>query len=313
LPLAALVSAACFAALVTKLRRAPSSSEGFGAAGAADVERSFARKVLFLIDPKKQPKPFGAWNPLIGKERRTGGLRSGRWMIRTFYACLLLSLGLAVMSLYGGVEQGDLLRYVAQVVVALQIGMIGLVAPSLTSAAVASEIESGTWELLRLTPRGGGEIFMGKLLPALLPALLPVLAMLPAYGALCLVNPGYVVYLARVVPVVLLAVLFCCLVGLTCSSFIANVARATVTAYLVVAAVFVLPLLAWFAAGNQLAERAAAGIAYVSPLVVALNELPGGWDAVRDHYTLHLWTIGGACAAMLGIAWVRLNVLLRQG
>ena len=86
-------------------------------------------------------------------------------MIRIFYACLLLSLGLAAMSLYGGVEQGDLLRYVAQVVVALQIGMIALVAPSLTSAAVSSEIENGTWELLRLTPRGGGEIFVGKLLP----------------------------------------------------------------------------------------------------------------------------------------------------
>ena len=312
-PLAILVSAACFFALMSKLRRAPSSSEGFGSTGAADVERSFARKVLFLIDPKKQPRPFGSWNPLIGKERRTGGLRSGRWMIRIFYLCLLLSLGLAAMSLYGGVEQGDLLRYVAQVVVALQIGMVGLVAPSLTSASVASEIENGTWELLRLTPRGGGEIFIGKLLPSLLPALLPVLAMLPAYGALCLVNAGYVVYLVRVVPVVLLAVLFCCLVGLTCSSFIANVARATVTAYLIVAAIFVLPLLAWLAAGAQLSDRAAAHIAYLSPLVVALNELPGGWETVRDLYAAHLWTIAAACVAMLVVAWVRLNVLLRQG
>jgi ABC-type transport system involved in multi-copper enzyme maturation permease subunit len=313
IPLAAVVSIACFVALVAKLRRAPSSSEAFGAAGAADVERSFARKILFLIDPKKQPKPFGGWNPLIGKERRTGGLRSGRWMIRTFYGCVFLSLALAVMSLYGGVEQGDLLRYVAQVVVALQIGMVALVAPSLTSASVASEIENGTWELLRLTPRGGGEIFLGKLLPSLLPALLPVLAMLPAYGALCLVNSGYIVYLVRVVPIVLLAVLLCCLVGLICSSFIANVARATVTAYLIVAAVFVLPLLAWLAAGNQLSERAAAHVAYVSPLVVALNELPGGWEAVRDLYTMHLWTIGGACVVMLVVSWVRLNVLLRQG
>src|SRR6185436_19068227 len=128
------------------------------------------------------------------------------------------SLGLAAMSLYGGVEQSDLLQYVARVVVTLQIGIVGLVAPSLTSAAVASEIENGTWELLRLTPRGGGEIFLGKLLPSLLPA------MLPAYGALCLVNAGYIVYLSRVVPIVLLAALLCCLVGLTCSSFIANVA-----------------------------------------------------------------------------------------
>src|SRR6185436_15156263 len=111
------------------------------------------------------------------------------------------SLGLAAMSLYGGVEQSDLLQYVARVVVTLQIGIVALVAPSLTSAAVSSEIENGTWELLRLTPRGGGEIFVGKLLPSLVPALLPVLALLPAYGALCIVNPSYMVYLARVIPV----------------------------------------------------------------------------------------------------------------
>jgi ABC-type transport system involved in multi-copper enzyme maturation permease subunit len=217
------------------------------------------------------------------------------------------------MSLYSGIEQGDLLRYVAQVVVALQIGIIALVSPSLTSAAVSSEIESGTWELLRLAPRNGGELFIGKLLPALLPAILPVIALIPAYGALSMVNPGYMLFIARILPVVLLAVLFCCLVGLTCSTFIANTARATVTAYLIVAAVFVLPLLAWLTAGEQLSHRAAAAIAFVSPLVVALNELPGGWDAVRDLYAAHLWTIGGACAAMLAVSWVRLNVLLRQG
>src|SRR6185436_6059741 len=151
------------------------------------------------------------------------------------------SLGLAAMSLYGGVEQSDLLQYVARVVVALQIGIVALVAPSLTSAAVSSEIENGTWELLRLTPRGGGEIFVGKLLPSLLPALLLVLALIPAYGAMIAVNSGYLLFIGRVIPVVLVAVLFCCLVGLTCSSFIADTARATVTAYMIVAGVVVLP------------------------------------------------------------------------
>jgi ABC-type transport system involved in multi-copper enzyme maturation permease subunit len=313
LPLAALVIAAGLAALAAKLNKAPSSSEGFGAAGAADTERSLARKLLFLIDPKKQPRPFPSWNPLVSKERRTGGLRSGRWTIRIFYVCLFLSLGLAVMSLYSGVEHGDLLRYVAQVVLALQLGMIALVSPSLTSAAVSTELENGTWELLRLTPRSGGEIFIGKLLPAFLPAVLPVLALLPAYGALCAVNPGYTVYLARVVPVVLLAVLFCCLVGLTCSSFTNNTARATVTSYLIVPAVFVLPLFAWFAAGTHLSERVAAYISSISPLVVALNELPDGWEALRDLYPLHLSIMSAACAAMLVVSWVRLNVLLRLG
>jgi ABC-type transport system involved in multi-copper enzyme maturation permease subunit len=313
LPLAAFISAACFAALVAKLGRAPSSSDGFGAVGAAEAQRSMARRILFLIDPKKQPRPFASWNPLVGKERRTGKLRSGRWMIRIFYVCLLLSLALAAMSLYSGAEHGDLLRYVAQVVMSLQIGVIALVAPSLTSAAVSSEIENGTWELLRLTPRGGGEIFFGKLLPSIAPALLPVLALLPAYGALCVVDPSYLLYLLRLVPVILLAVVFCCMVGLTFSSFMASTARATVAAYLCVAAIFLLPLFAALAAGEQLSERVAAHVAFLSPLVVALNELPGGWEMLRDLYAAHLWTLGAACAAMLIASRVRLNVLLRRG
>ena len=110
--------------------------------------------------------------PTCWKRARPRRLSCGRWMIRIFYLCLVLSLGLAAMSLYGGIENGDLLRYVAQVVVALQVGIVALVAPSLTSASISSEIENGTWELLRLTPRGGGEIFAGKLLPSLVPALL---------------------------------------------------------------------------------------------------------------------------------------------
>jgi hypothetical protein len=120
-------------------------------------------------------------------------------------------------------------------------------------------------------------------------------------------------FFARVVPVVLLATLFCCLVGLTCSAFIASTARGDGQRVpdrrgrVRPAAVRVA------GGGEQLAPRAAAYLAYVSPLVVALNELPGGWEPVRDHYALHLWTIGAACAAMLAVAWVRLNVLLRQG
>jgi ABC-type Na+ efflux pump permease subunit len=266
-----------------------------------------------LIDPKKAPKPFGSWNPIATKERRTGGLRSGRWIIRIFYLCLVLSLALAAMSLYGGVEQGDLLRYVAAVVVALQVGMIALVSPSLTSSAISSEIENGTWELLRLTPRGGGDIFIGKLMPALMPAALPVVAMLPAYGALCMVNPAYVVYLARIFPVVLLAAVFCCLVGLICSALMTATARATVASYLIVASWFLLPMFAWMTAGEQLSARAAAWIGCLSPLVVALNELPGGSDATRDLYSTHLSVMGLACAVMLAASWVRLNVLLRQG
>jgi hypothetical protein len=80
-------------------------------------------------------------------------------MIRTFYVSLLLSLALAVMSLYGGVEHSDLLVHVGTVLVTLLLGLIALINPSLTGPAISTERESGTFEMLRLTPVRGGSIF----------------------------------------------------------------------------------------------------------------------------------------------------------
>jgi ABC-type Na+ efflux pump permease subunit len=214
-PGATLVIAVCIGILIGKLRQAPSSSEGFGAVGGSEEERSLGRKILYLIDPKKKRKPIGGINPVIAKERRTNNLRSGRMMIRIFYGALLLSLGLAIMSLFGGTEHKDLLKHVAMIVVAFQIGIIGLVVPSLTTSSVSSEIENNTFEILRLAPLKGGQIFWGKFVPSFIPAILPILALLPAYGAMCYINEQYIVRIEKLMPVVVMAVVFCCTLGLT--------------------------------------------------------------------------------------------------
>jgi ABC-type transport system involved in multi-copper enzyme maturation permease subunit len=320
IPLAILVTAGCFALVAVKLRQPPSSSDALGAPAGSEEERTIGRRVMYLIDPKKTPKPFGMGNPIAAKERRTSSLAGWRWMIRLFYGALFISLALAVMSLYGGAEYGDLLLYVSQVLVAFQIGLIMLVVPSLTSALVSSEIESGTFEVLRLTPLRGRQIFWGKLLPAFLPALLPVLALIPAYGALQFINEGYRVYFLKLLPIVLLAVVFCCTLGITCSAFISKTARATVTAYLIAAAITVLPFLAWFAAGEQLSARAGAAIAFISPLVMAMTQLPlpSGANAdvaarIAHLYPAHLWLMGGLCVVMIVAARIRLSYLLRHG
>lgn len=322
MPMALLAIAVCISLVALKLRKAPSSSEGFGApSGGTLEERSIGRKVMFLIDPKKKRKPLGRGNPLLGKERRTSNLRSGRWMIRIFYASLFLSLGMAVMSLYGGTEHQDLLRYVAQVLMAFQIALVTLVVPSLSSATISTELENGTFELLRLTPLHSGQIFWGKLLPSFLPALLPILALIPAYGTVCYVDASYMARVLNILPVVLMAVLVFSILGLTCSAFMGNTARATVTAYIIAAALVAVPALAWWAAEARLVSALTVRwIAFLSPLVMSMNLLPDpnstGADLgsmIRDLRVTHLQTMGGLCVAMLLLSWGRLKVLLKQG
>jgi ABC-type transport system involved in multi-copper enzyme maturation permease subunit len=315
LPFAAVLIVACVAILVLVLRRAPFQSGSVSQLSAADpASRSIGRRILFLIDPKKQRKAIGRFNPVLAKEARTSHLGSSRWMIRIFYGALFVSMGLALMAMYGGqTEHGDLLRYVASVLVAFQVGIIALIDPSLTSPAVSSEMESGTFETLRLTPLSSGQIFWGKYFPAVLPALLPIIALLPAYGALCYVNPLYIRSVLPMLPVFVLAVVLCCTMGLACSAFATSTARATVTNYLIIAAIVVLPLLAWLASGTLLDVRLASWLAMPSPLVMALNLLPAGSPEVARLLPYHLVLTVILCIAVLVVARLRLGALLREG
>ena len=49
-----------------------------------------------------------------------------------------------------------------------------------------------------------------------------MIAMLPAYGAIYLIYSSYLPYFARVLPVILGAVVFCCVLGLTVSTFLVS-------------------------------------------------------------------------------------------
>jgi hypothetical protein len=270
------------------------------------------RRVLYLIDPKKKRKPFGRFNPLMAKEKRTSNLRGGRVMVRIFYAALLLSLGLAVMSLYGGSEHADLLRYVATVLVAFQIGIIALVTPSLTSSTISSELENGTFETLRLSRLRGGQIFWGKFLPAFQPAVLPILALIPGYGAICFINPEYLTRLNILLPVIVLSVALCCAIGIACSAFIANTARATVAAYIIVTALFVLPAAGWWAMQANILPGGYK-LAFISPLVQGINLLPDYPALLFAMWRAHLILMGSLFVVTVIVARIRLAVILHRG
>jgi len=300
------------AVIASKLARPPADDRP---TGDPDAARSLGRKFMFLIDDKKQRRPIGRGNPLMAKERRTNQLRSGRWMIRIFYGVTVLSLALSLMALYGGSEHENVQVYVATVIASLQFAVIALVTPSLASPVISSEIEAGTFEMLRMTPLGGGRIFWGKFLPAVLPAVLPVIAIIPAWVVVSFVNQDYVQYALRLAPVALLSVLLCGTIAMACSAFSPSSARATVSAYLIVALIFIVPMVAWWLAGVLLAPQIARWVAMISPLAIALDLRPSlaGTPLTRDLFETHLFVSAGVCLVALVVARLRLAQLMRQG
>ena len=275
---------------------------------------SLSRRMLVLIDSQKQRKPIGGLNPLMAKERRTNQLRSGKWMIRIFYGATVLGLGLSLLALLGGSEHENVLSYVAAVIASLQFALLGLVTPSLASPVISSEIESGTFEMLRMTRLGGGKIFWGKFIPAFLPGLLPIIAILPAWGVVSVVNPEYIGFTLHLLPVTVLCLVLCSTVAMASSALSPSSARATVVAYLIVAVLLIVPMLAWWLAGPLLAAPLAAKIAMISPLAIALDARPGvAMPLTRDLFNVHLIVIGAISLLALIVARVRLWQLMRQG
>ncbi len=300
--------------VASKLSKPPIQAER-GGAPISDDERTLGRKLMFLIDEKKQRKPIGSFNPLIPKEKRTNQIRSGKWMVRIFYVATVLGLGLSLMALLGGSEHENVLSYVATVIVSLQFAVLALVTPSLASPVISSEIEADTFEMLRMTRLGGGKIFWGKFIPAFIPSVLPVIAMIPAWIVVSFVNESYIQYAIQLAPITLLALLMCSTIALACSALSASSARATVIAYMIVAGIFILPMIAWWTGGSLLAATLASKIAMVSPLAIALDLRPGQSTIPLTAGLLntHLITSGVISVLALIVARVRLRILMRQG
>ena len=305
----------CLIALILVLRKAPSHARLAGPPPASEnKKRSIGRRILFLIDPLKRRKPIGNFNPIFVNEARISQLRSSRWMIRIFYGALFISLSLASMAIYGGqTEHADLLHYVAAVLVAFQIGAISMIDPSLTSPAISHEFENTTFEMLRLTRLSSGQIFWGKFLPAFVPAMLPVIALLPAFGVICFLNPIYLRSVMLMLPVFALSVVLCCSAGLACSTVMRSSTSATVVNYFIIGAIVVVPFLAWLSAGIFIDARVANWIAQLSPFVMASNLLPDGSPEIASLLPQHLLLTGGICLLMLFLARLRLQLLLRRG
>lgn len=301
--------------LIVSLSKAPSPARIAGPAPAGENKRRpLSRRILFLIDPLKKRKPIGNCNPIFINETRISQLRSGRWMIRIFYGSLFISLCLASMALYGGqTEHADLLHYVAAVLVAFQIGVIVMIDPSLTSPALSHELENGTFEMLRLTPLSSEQMFWGKFLPAFFPAILPMIAMLPAFGVICFLNPVYLRSVTLMLPVFALSVALCCSAGLACSTVMKTSASATVVNYFVIGVMVVLPMLAWLGSGMFIGSRVGSWIGQLSPFVMAVNLLPDGSPEIATLFPQHLLCTGGLCLFMLLVAKVRLKHLMRRG
>src|SRR5262249_40359521 len=290
------------------------------------------RRVLFLyfFDPQRRSGNMSTWiNPVMVKEFRSRRFGRSHWTLRLLAASAVLSLGLSIVALTGALGLGA--KDIGGALVMLQVALLILFAPSLAAGLVSAERESGTWQLLQMTPLRAGTILRGKLLSVVWPLLLLWISTLPGYIVLIVVSqlrtsaaemtlPQLVGHMARgfvepgllrVVACLALTGVFAVLLSAAASTLFRSTAAATTAAYLALLAVCGGPLVIWLAREAPFGHAAVESALTIDPVAAALQASGMRGFTQYELVPANWWIIGSACVVLLLFLAVRMWQLYR--
>ncbi|MEO1997781.1 MAG: ABC transporter permease subunit, partial [Planctomycetaceae bacterium] len=185
------------------------------------------RRMIFIVDPQRRKSGIGLLtNPIMVKEFRCRRFGRLSWTIRLVLVCAVISLTLTWATTMGTVDWG--VETIGGIMVLLQVALIVLLTPSIAAGLISTEIESGGWDLLRMTPLSTGVILRGKLMSVVWTLLLILLATLPGYGVMILIKPGLLTQVVDVMRCLLLTAVFALALSAAVSSLTRTTAAATV-------------------------------------------------------------------------------------
>jgi ABC-type transport system involved in multi-copper enzyme maturation permease subunit len=310
--LATIVSVVCALATVARLNHR--LLDRARPAGVMTEDRSalgqYVRRLIFLVDPQRRSGSMSLWvNPVMVKEFRSRRLGRSHWTLRLIALCAILSLGLSYVAAAGVLGWG--IEIIGGALVLLQIALLILFAPSLAAGLVSAERESGTWNLLRLTPLSPGKILRGKLLSVAWPLLLLLCATLPGYITMMMTRPALVHQIQRVVICLALTAVFAVLVSAAASTLFRSTAAATTASYLALLTICVGPLLIWLGREAPFGHSTVETVLTVDPVAAALQASDTPGFAQYALLPLNWWIIGSACVALLVFLGVRTWLLYR--
>jgi ABC-2 type transport system permease protein len=130
------------------------------------TKKTIKRKLnwpFYLIDPLKRKKNIKKWsNPVFVAEMRSKLFANPKFVLRVISIIFIMSLTILVLvaTQYASTFSADTVRMVA---IVFQIGVVAMMAPSVSSGLITDEITSGTLTALRLTPLTPVKVVAGKL------------------------------------------------------------------------------------------------------------------------------------------------------
>lgn len=261
------------------------------------VQRA-ARRAVFLVDPQRR-KAGIRWfvNPVMVKEFRCRKFGRMHWLLRLVAVCALGSLGLTYLTTTGTLDWG--VETIGGILVILQAALILVVTPSLAAGLIATERESGGWQLLQSTPLSAGTILRGKLMSVVLTLALILLATLPGYLVMIVIEPAMGRQVVRVVACLVFTAAFAVALSAFVGSLFRRTAAATVTAYGTVCGLLGGTLLVWLGRDAPFGHSTVEAALKVNPIAAALSVIDAPGFERYELVPANWWFCGVASAALL--------------
>ena len=267
------------------------------------------RRVVYIVDPQRR-KPGIPWflNPVMVKEFRCRRFGRSQWLLRLVAACAIASIVLTLMAATSATSWG--VEKIGGLLVLLQVVLVVVLSPSLASGLISGERDSGGWELLRMTPLSSFKIVRGKLLSVVWTLALVLMATLPGYLLMILIQP--VMWLQ--VNLVLICLVWTAVYALAASAAVGSLFRTTAVStsvtYVVVIGLFLAPILVWLGRDAPFGHDSVQAALLINPVGAALNVI--GTPGFENYDLLPTaWWIAGIFSALmfvvLGVQVWRLN------
>jgi ABC-type transport system involved in multi-copper enzyme maturation permease subunit len=293
-----------------------------------------AWRTFFLLNPWQRRGGIRDWvNPVLSKEFRTRRFGSSHWTLRLVVATAIISLLLSYLAASGALAWGA--EAVGGALVVLQVAILMLFAPSLGSGIISAERESGSWQLLRMTPLSPFRILWGKLLSVAWPLFLLLCATVPGYLVMVKVDPEIEARVqepferrfhtpapifagvmteeqVRAISICLcLTTVFAVLLSVAASTIFRTTAGATAASYGFLLAVSLGPILIWLGRGSPFGHRTVEVALTISPVATAMHAAAMPGFTAYELLPINWWILGCVSVLMLFVITLRMWRLCR--
>ena len=266
------------------------------------------RRVMYMwfFDPQRRTGLIGPLtNAVMAKEFRNRRFGRSNWVMRMIFGCLLISLLLTLAATMGVMARGGYAETVGGILVILQMALLILLTPSLASSLISGELETGGWQLLKMTPLSARSIITGKLMSVMSTLALVLIATLPGYAVMIYIQEALWLRITQVLITMVFTAVFALLLTATVSSFFRRTAVSTTVSYTLLMLLVAGTLLVWLGRGAPFTHRMVETVLTVNPVAAALSLIkapqfenyrlvPGNW-----------YFMGGACVLCLILLWIR--------